>query len=42
MVNKNKKIVYLFGGSGLIGSAINKLLIKNNYKVINFDIKKKR
>ncbi len=40
MVNKNKKIVYLFGGSGLIGSAINKLLIKKNYKVINFDIKK--
>ncbi len=41
MANKNKKIVYLFGGSGLIGSAINNLLIKNNYKVINFDIKKK-
>lgn len=41
MISKNKKIVYLFGGSGLIGSAINKLLIKNNFKVVNFDVKKK-
>ena len=39
--NKNKKIVFLIGGSGLIGKEINNLLIKTNYKVINFDIKKK-
>ena len=39
MMNKNKRIVYLIGGSGLIGSQILKLL-SNKYKVINFDIKK--
>ena len=40
MKNKNKKIVFLIGGSGLIGKEINKLLSKNFYKVINLDIKK--
>lgn len=39
MVNKNKNIVYLIGGSGLLGNPILKIL-KNRYRVINFDIKK--
>ena len=40
MINRNKKIVYLIGGSGLIGSQILKQLSKK-YKILNLDIKKK-
>ena len=40
MINKNRRIIYLIGGSGLIGNQILKLLAKK-YKIINFDIKKK-
>ena len=35
-----KKLVFLFGGSGLIGKEIDKLLKKENYKVVNLDTKK--
>ncbi len=37
---KKKKIVFLVGGSGLIGKEIEKKLNRTYYKVINLDIKK--
>ena len=40
MKNQRKKLVFLIGGSGLIGKEILKVLEKNNFRVINFDIKK--
>ncbi len=37
---KRKKIVFLVGGSGLIGKEVEKILDTKFYKVINLDIKK--
>ena len=36
-----KKVAFVFGGSGLIGSEVIRLLLKKNLKVINIDIKKR-
>ena len=37
-----KKVAFVFGGSGLIGSEVIRLLLKKNLKVINIDIKKRQ
>ena len=39
-INSMKKVAFVFGGSGLIGSEVIRLLLKKNLKVINIDIKK--
>lgn len=39
MNNQKKKIVFLVGGSGLIGKEIFKIYNRKNFKVINLDIK---
>ena len=38
-----KKIVFVLGGSGLIGNAVIELLLKQNkFDLINLDIKKRK
>ena len=37
-----KKVAFVCGGSGLIGSEVIRLLLKKNLKVINIDIKKRQ
>jgi len=42
LFNLEKKIVYILGGSGLIGNETVKLLVNHNAKVINLDIYEKK
>lgn len=42
LFNLNKKIVYVLGGSGLIGLKISELLSNHNAKVINLDLNQKK